>query len=100
MTTVAFHPGVAHLARALDADVVPFGVAGTERVMPPDPSTFGGPLLAGIPVSISRGPLAVAFGARQSIEPDESPDAFAARLQEMCYGLTRQAERALEAHEP
>ena len=33
--TVAFHSGVAHLARGLAADVVPFGVAGTERVMPP-----------------------------------------------------------------
>ena len=34
--TVAFDSGAAHLARGLAADVVPFGVAGTERVMPPD----------------------------------------------------------------
>ena len=95
--TDAFHPGVAHLARALAANVVPFGVAGTERVMPPDPSRFGGPLIAGIPVAVTRGPLAIVFGPQQTITPDESAEVFATRLQDVCFGLTRQAERALEA---
>ena len=90
-----FRPGVGHLAHALAADVVPFGVAGTERVMPPDPSVFRGPLIAGVPVAIRRGALAIAFGPRMAIGPTETADAFAARLQDVCYALTRQAEQAL-----
>ncbi len=31
---VQFRPGVSHLAESLDADVIPFGIAGTERLMP------------------------------------------------------------------
>ncbi|HEX8969140.1 MAG TPA: AMP-binding protein [Chloroflexota bacterium] len=97
---IRFHPGIAHLARALDAAVVPFGVAGTERVMPPDPSAFGGRLIAGVPVSITRGPLAIAFGARLRRDPDEEPEAFAERLQTVCYSLTRDAEQALGQDQP
>ncbi|MCC7103732.1 MAG: 1-acyl-sn-glycerol-3-phosphate acyltransferase, partial [Chloroflexi bacterium] len=98
---VRFRPGVAHLARALGASVVPFGLAGTERLMPWDPTAFQGVRIAGVPVSIKRGPLAIAFGAPVAPAADETPQAFAARLQTICYALTRQAEAALEAsHTP
>jgi long-chain acyl-CoA synthetase len=92
---VRFRPGVAHLAMALGASVVPFGLAGTERVMPPYLDEFHGLVVAGIPVSIKRRPLAIAFGPPLTLEPGEEPQAFAERLQEVCYGLTRQAEQAL-----
>jgi 1-acyl-sn-glycerol-3-phosphate acyltransferase len=93
--SVQFRSGVAHLASALDAAVVPFGLAGTERLIPPFVEDFKGPLIAGIPVSLTRGPLAIAFGAPMTPEPGESPQEFAARLQDVSYGLTRQAEQAL-----
>ncbi|HLH22147.1 MAG TPA: 1-acyl-sn-glycerol-3-phosphate acyltransferase, partial [Chloroflexota bacterium] len=96
---VRFKPGVAHLAAALDAAVVPFGLAGTEQVIPPDLDHFNGPVIAGIPVALRRGPLAIAFGVPLTLQPGESPHAFAARLQAVCYALTRQAEAAI-AHEP
>jgi 1-acyl-sn-glycerol-3-phosphate acyltransferase len=92
---VRFRPGVAYLARALDAAVVPFGLAGPELLMPWDPSRFEGPKIAGVPVSLKRGPLAIVFGPPLRLEPDESPQAFAARLQQLCYALTRQAEATL-----
>jgi len=57
-----FRPGVARLAEGLDACVVPFGLAGTEQVIPPDADAFHGPAIGGIPVSIARGPLAIVFG--------------------------------------
>jgi 1-acyl-sn-glycerol-3-phosphate acyltransferase len=92
-----FKPGVAHLAAALDAAVVPFGLAGTEAVIPPAaPPDFKGYVIAGIPVLLRRGPLAIAFGPPLTREPNESPQAFTARLQEVCYALTRQAEGALQ----
>ena len=91
-----FKPGVGHLARALDATVVPFGLAGTEKLMPPRKEGFTGRVIAGeIPVSIRRGPLAIAFGAPVNLEESESIPAFAQRLQEVCYALTRQAEAAV-----
>ncbi len=93
--TARFRPGVAHLARALRAPVVPFGLAGTEAVMPYAPAQFHGRLIAGIPISIRRGPLAIAFGAPLSISPSESPEDFTLRLQAACLALTRQAEAAL-----
>jgi long-chain acyl-CoA synthetase len=96
---VRFRPGVAHLAEALDAAVVPFGLAGTEQLIPPDVSHFEGRVIAGIPVALRRGPLAIAFGAPLMLQPDESPHAFAARLQAVSYALTRQAEQAI-AHDP
>jgi 1-acyl-sn-glycerol-3-phosphate acyltransferase len=90
-----FRPGVAHLAAALDAAVVPFGLAGTERLMPPFLAEFKGRVIAGVPVALTRGPLAIAFGAPLTVQPGESPQAFAARLQEVSYALTRRAEEAL-----
>jgi long-chain acyl-CoA synthetase len=93
---VRFRPGVFHLARALGASVVPFGLAGTERLMPWDPTTFRGVKIAGVPVSIHRGPLAIAFGPPVDLEANETPQAFAARLQTICYALTRQAEAAIQ----
>ncbi len=95
-----FRPGVALLAEALDAPVVPFGLAGTERLIPPTLEGFRGPVIAGIPAQVTRGPLAIAFGAPLRLAADEAPEAFAARLQAVCYALTRQAEAALAAEPP
>lgn len=92
---VRFRPGVAHLAAALDAAVVPFGLAGTEVLIPPSLEGFRGPVIAGIPAKITRGPLAIAFGAPLTLQSGEAPDEFAARLQPICYALTRLAERVL-----
>jgi long-chain acyl-CoA synthetase len=91
-----FKTGVAHIAGALQAAVVPFGVAGTERLIPPDAERFKGPQIAGVPVSITRGPLVVAFGPVMTLAPGEEPEAFAARLQKESFALTRQAEKALD----
>jgi 1-acyl-sn-glycerol-3-phosphate acyltransferase len=91
---VAFRAGVAHLAAALDAAVAPFGLAGAERMVPAFLEEFHGPIIAGIPVSVRRGPLAIAFGPPLRLEPGEAPPDFAARLQTVCYALTRQAEAA------
>lgn len=71
-------------------------VAGTERLIPPRKEEFKGRVIAGIPVSITRGPLAIAFGAPLTLLPGESPPAFAARLQEASYTLTGLAEQALD----
>jgi long-chain acyl-CoA synthetase len=90
-----FHSGVAYLVSALGFPVVPMGLAGTERVMPYKPAEFRGRLLAGVPLSITRGPLAIAFGPALAWESHESPEAFTMRLQEECYALTRRAEAAL-----
>ncbi|MFN0071842.1 MAG: AMP-binding protein [Chloroflexota bacterium] len=92
---VRFRPGVAHLADSLDAEVIPFGLAGTERLMPAHLSEFHGLVIAGIPVSIRRGPLAVAFGPPLKMTEGESPREFTARLQSVCYALTRDAENAI-----
>jgi 1-acyl-sn-glycerol-3-phosphate acyltransferase len=94
---VRFHPGVAHLASALGVPVMPFGLAGTETMMPHSPAEFGGRQIAGVPVSIRRGPLAIAFGAPLTLSAGEDPAAFAGRLQNVCYALTRDAERALSS---
>jgi 1-acyl-sn-glycerol-3-phosphate acyltransferase len=93
---VDFRPGVAHLAAALDSAVVPFGVAGTERVMPPSLDGYDGLVLHGRPAAIRRGPLAIAFGAPLRLQSGEAPPAFTARLQAASYALTRAAEQALE----
>ena len=92
---VRFRPGIAHLAQALSAVVVPFGVAGTEQRMPPTIEGFRGRVIAGIPVSLDRGPLAIAFGEPLRLTPGELPQDFAARLQAICFALTRDAEAAL-----
>ena len=94
-SSIRFRPGVSFLAQALDAAVVPFGLAGTERVMPPYLEEFTGRVIAGVPVKFTRGPLAIAFGPPLTRAPDEPPRAFAARLQEASYALARQAEEAL-----
>ena len=90
-----FRTGLAHLAADLDATVVPFGIAGTERLMPPDVHTFTGPTIAGIPVSLSRGPLACGFGAPLVPVPGEAPRDFTERVQVASFALTRQAEAAI-----
>ena len=95
---VRFKPGVSHLAAALDAVVVPFGLAGTEQRIPAFLDDCQGRPIAGVPLSITRGPLAIAFEAPLSLGPDESVQAFAERLQEISYALTRQAEQALTAN--
>ena len=95
-----FRPGVAYLATGLEAAVVPFGLAGTERAMPPSIAGFKGRVIAGIPVQIARGPLAIAFGTPLSLEPGETPQAFTARLQQASYALTRRAEQALGDETP
>lgn len=93
--TARFQPGVAYLAAALRAPVVPYGIAGTERVMPAHLETFRGLVVAGVPVSLRRAPLAIAFGAPLALEPGEDVHLFTRRLQEACFTLTRQAEAAL-----
>ena len=93
--SVRFRAGVAHLAEALDLPVVPFGLAGPEHIIPPDPDAFHGLTIAGLPVSLRRGPLAIAFGAPLRLEPGETAQAFAARLQNVCSALTREAERSI-----
>jgi 1-acyl-sn-glycerol-3-phosphate acyltransferase/acyl carrier protein len=92
---VRFRPGVAHIAAALQCPVVPFGLAGTDLMMPPFLDDFHGHVIAGVPVAFRRGPLAIAFGPRLVVGPDEEPAAFASRLQATCYDLTRTAEQAL-----
>jgi 1-acyl-sn-glycerol-3-phosphate acyltransferase len=92
---VRFRTGVAYLAQALDAVVVPFGVAGTEAIIPPEIDAWRGPKIGGIPISVHRGPLAIAFGAPLRPEKDELPAEFAARLQSVCYGLAARARAAL-----
>jgi len=97
---VRFRPGLGHLALNLGAAVVPFGLAGTERIIPPDAAAFKGLKIAGIPVSIRRGPLACAFGAPLLPEPGETPRALAARVQAASYALTRRAEAAIGTGSP
>jgi len=92
---VRFRAGVAHLAAALQVPVVPFGLAGPERVIPQLPAEFHGPKIAGVPVSVRRSPLAIAFGPPLTLAPGESTQAFAERLQAVCYALTRQAQRTI-----
>jgi 1-acyl-sn-glycerol-3-phosphate acyltransferase len=94
---VRFKPGIALLAEALDAAVVPFGLAGTEVIIPATVEGFEGRVVGGVPMEIKRGPLAIAFAAPVRLEPGEAPEAFAARLQDICYPLTRRAEEAFAA---
>ena len=97
---VRFRPGVGHLAEALQAPVVPFGQSGTEKMLPPDADLFHGLKIADVPVSIHRGPLAIAFGAPMRIERGESPQQFTERMQEACFALAREAEAALAKRQP
>lgn len=89
----AFKPGVGHLATQLDAAVVPFGVAGTEKIMPEGVKPWF--MVGDTPILIRKGELAIAFGSLLTLEPGESPPAFTRRLQDACFALTRGAEAAL-----
>jgi long-chain acyl-CoA synthetase len=91
----SFRHGVAYLAAALDAMVIPFGLAGPERLVPPDLDAFTGRRIAGIPLALRRGPLAIAFGSPVRRGADESAAAFAERLQALCFALARAAQAAL-----
>jgi 1-acyl-sn-glycerol-3-phosphate acyltransferase len=66
---VRFRPGVAHLAAALTCPVIPFGVAGTECLMPAFLEEFHDRVIAGVPVTFKRGPLAIAFGEPLVVGP-------------------------------
>jgi 1-acyl-sn-glycerol-3-phosphate acyltransferase/acyl carrier protein len=94
---VRFRPGIGLLAESTGASVVPFGLAGTDIVMPPFKEEFHGMTIAGVPVSLKPGPLAIAYGPPLRVDPAETHEAFAERLQTACYGLTRLAEQALVA---
>ncbi|HEY3063933.1 MAG TPA: AMP-binding protein [Chloroflexota bacterium] len=91
---VRFKTGVAHVAEALDAPVVPFGLAGTELAMPPFLDDFHGPIVAGVPVAIKRTTLAIAFGAPMRPEVNETAQDFTERLEKVSYELAALADRA------
>jgi putative phosphoserine phosphatase/1-acylglycerol-3-phosphate O-acyltransferase len=92
-----FRSGVGHLASALHAKVVPFGLAGTEAVFP---NVEHARLMIGdIPVVLRKGPVAIAFGPPLDMQPHETPSDFAGRLQGVCFELTRAAEAALAPSE-
>jgi long-chain acyl-CoA synthetase len=94
--SASFKPGIAHLAANLELPVLPFGLAGTEKVVPPyPPEGFKGKMLGGVPVALTRGPVAIAFGPPLYPAPEESAAAFAARLQSACFALSRRAEGRL-----
>lgn len=94
---VRFKTGVAHVAEALGAPVVPFGLAGTEEAMPPFVADVTGPVIGGVPVSLKRTPLAIVFGPPQRQSADESAQQFAERLELLSYGLAAQADAARAA---
>jgi 1-acyl-sn-glycerol-3-phosphate acyltransferase len=89
-----FKTGVAHVAEALDAPVVPFGIAGTEEAMPPFLDDFHGLVIGGVPVSLKRRVLAIAFGPPQRQLEGESAQQFAERLERLSYDLAAQADAA------
>jgi long-chain acyl-CoA synthetase len=92
---VRFKTGVARVAEALDAPVVPFGLAGTEEAMPPFLDDFHGPVVGGVPVSLQRTPLAIAFGPPQRQSEGESPQDFTERLERLSYALAGEADKVL-----
>jgi 1-acyl-sn-glycerol-3-phosphate acyltransferase len=91
---VRFKTGVAHVAEALGAPVVPFGLAGTEEAMPPFVADVKGRIIGGVPVSLKRTSLAIVFGPPQRQARDESAQQFAERLEQLSYGLAAQADAA------
>jgi long-chain acyl-CoA synthetase len=91
---VRFKTGVAYVAEALSAPVVPFGLAGTEEAMPPFVDNFHGLVIGGVPVSLKRRPLAIAFGPPQQQAADETPQQFAERLERLSYMLAAEAAAA------
>jgi long-chain acyl-CoA synthetase len=92
---VRFRSGVAHLAEALAAPVVPFGLAGTDTAMPAFLDDFKGPVIGGVPVAIKRTPLAIAFGPPQHAKSDETPQQFTERLEGISYTLAARADAEL-----
>jgi 1-acyl-sn-glycerol-3-phosphate acyltransferase len=90
-----FRHGAALLAEALGAPVVPFGLAGSEQLVPRDLDAFTGRVVAGIPLALRRGPLAIAFGPAMRPRPGEDVGAFTERLQAACFALARRAEASL-----
>jgi 1-acyl-sn-glycerol-3-phosphate acyltransferase len=91
---VRFKTGVAHVAEALDAAVVPFGLAGTEEAMPAFLDDFKGLVVAGVPVALKRTTLAIAFGPPQRQAADESAQQFTERLERLSYELAASADAA------
>jgi long-chain acyl-CoA synthetase len=87
-----FKTGVAHIAEALDAPVVPFGLAGTEEAMPPFLDDFHGLVIGGVPVSLRRRTLAIAFGPPQRQAANESGQDFVERLERLSYALAAEAD--------
>jgi 1-acyl-sn-glycerol-3-phosphate acyltransferase/acyl carrier protein len=94
--SVRFRAGVGLLAEALELPVVPFGLAGPEHIIPPNPAALHELTIAGFPVSVHRAPIAIAFGTPLRPDRGETPQAFATRLQGICHALTRQAEEAVQ----
>jgi long-chain acyl-CoA synthetase len=90
---VRFKTGAAHIAEALDAPVVPFGLAGTEEAMPPFLDDFHGVVIGGVPVQLSRTVLAIAFGPPQRQASDESAQEFTERLERWSYTLAAEADK-------
>ncbi|HET6317791.1 MAG TPA: lysophospholipid acyltransferase family protein [Chloroflexota bacterium] len=91
---VRFRTGVVHVAEALAAPIVPFGLAGSEEAMPPFLDDFKGVVIGGVPVSLRRTNLAIAFGPPQQAESGETPQQFTERLERQCYALAAQADTA------
>lgn len=90
-----FRPGVALLAREMGVPVLPVGLCGPERLIPPKPPAgFRGRTIDDFPITIRRGRVIVAFGRPVEMGPDESPRAFTARLEQSCFELNRLAEAA------
>ena len=89
---VRFKTGVAHVAEALDSPVVPFGLAGTEEAMPPFLDDFHGVIVGGVPVSLKRTVLAIAFGPPQRPAPGETAQEFTQRLERLSYALAAEAD--------
>ncbi len=89
---VRFKTGVAHIAEALDAPVVPFGLAGTEEAMPPSVGDFHGLVIGGVPVSLRRTILVIAFGAPTRQTRAESAQQFLERLEQDSYALAAGAD--------
>ena len=94
---VRFRPGVALLARRWTRPSSRSAWPAPRRSIPAHLDEYTGPTIGGIPVSLTRGPLAIAFGPPLTLKPGEAPAEFAARLQAICFDLTRQAEKAIGA---
>jgi len=62
--------------------------------MPPFLDDFTGPVIAGVPVSLKRTPLAIAFGPPQRLAPNETAQEFTERLERVSYALAAEADAA------